>query len=129
VSKKKLKKGDLMKIFHLIAACLIAILGVIHTAMTPVFYHAFTLDAIWFAGTGLALVFLGLLNIAANKSALSSNFNLCIVANLICTIYFFLLVIILPEPHAFAGVVFILGLFMSSILMRIKLEKMLPDNQ
>ena len=55
-----------MRLFYRITAYSLS-LGVIHTALTPLFYDRFSPDALWFAGTGLALVFLGLLNLVAER--------------------------------------------------------------
>jgi len=52
-----------MKTVHRISAYIIVGLGLIHTLATPIFYSGFTEDGLWFAGTGLGLVFLGLLNL------------------------------------------------------------------
>lgn len=64
-----------MKTFYKIASWLLAILGGIHLSMTHVFYGKLSVSALWFAGTGLSLVFLGLLNYAALKAALSGRFS------------------------------------------------------
>jgi hypothetical protein len=52
-----------MKIVHRISAYILVGLGLIHTLATPFFYSGFTEDALWFAATGLGLIFLALLNL------------------------------------------------------------------
>jgi hypothetical protein len=47
---------------HVLAWTIFA-LGVVHCLVTFVAYKAFSLAAVWFFGTGLALLFLGMLNL------------------------------------------------------------------
>ena len=48
-----------------IAGALIAVQGAGHTFVgTPMFFRSVSRDAVWFAGAGLAMIFLGLLNLA-----------------------------------------------------------------
>ncbi len=58
-------------------------LGIGHSALTPVFYKSFSQDAMWFFGTGLSLVFLGLLNIAASKLLNRWLLSMTLLANVI----------------------------------------------
>lgn len=109
-----------MKKVYLISAFLILFLGLIHTAMTPVFYPAFSLDSLWFAGAGLALVFLGSLNYFASKIMTKLILNVCIIANIILTIYLSLISVLLPEIHAFIGVILMLCLLVGAVWMRIQ---------
>jgi hypothetical protein len=51
----------MLKRVDLILAGLLVALGVLHTVLTPVFHALYSLQSLWFAGTGLALLFLGLL--------------------------------------------------------------------
>ncbi len=84
-------------------------LGILHTLLTPLFYSGFTTDALWFAGTGLGLLFLGLFNLAVLKSGAQAALNLCLIANIIGSLYGILIVIILPEPQAFLALLAFLG--------------------
>lgn len=84
-------------------------LGILHTLLTPLFYSAFTIDALWFAGTGLGLLFLGLFNLAVLKPGVQAALNLCLTANIIGFVYSILLVIILPEPQVFLALLGFLG--------------------
>lgn len=113
-----------MQKVYAISSWLIILLGVGHTIMTPVFYHQLTLDALWFAGTGLALIFLGILNVFAIKTAITIINTVCICANLLVTIYFFLILLAFPklEPQAIIGGIAILGLFISSIFYRLSVK-------
>lgn len=94
-------------------------LGVIHTALTPVFYNEFSEDALWFAGTGLALIFLSLLNIAAERVFERWILDICIAANLVGTIYSILTVIALPEIQAVISSLIFLTVMASSLYLRL----------
>ena len=54
-----------MKSLYRSSTIVLLLLGIGHTLMTPVFYPEFTEEFLWFAGTGLGLLYLALLNIAA----------------------------------------------------------------
>lgn len=68
---------------HKICTILVLAIGVVHTAATVVFYNSLSEGAIWFAGAGLAGVFVALLNLAlwppeapilSRRSAAAANF-------------------------------------------------------
>ena len=47
---------------HLTASAVVILVALAHVAMTPVLYDTWTPDTVWFAGTGLGLLFLGVSN-------------------------------------------------------------------
>lgn len=89
---------------------LLLVLGSIHTVLTPVFYKTFTLNALWFAGTGLAFVFLGFINFSRIKTTERLIKMLCSLGNALALIYCILMVIKLAEPQAFIGLIDLLVL-------------------
>jgi hypothetical protein len=99
-----------------IAIALILLLGLLHTIMTPVFYKTFDLNAIWFAGTGLAFVFLGVINIARVKTPEILIKRLCLTVNLIAVIYGVFVVIKLVKPHAYFSLIVLLFLLILSFI-------------
>lgn len=52
-----------MRALDYVFAGLIFSLGIVHCIVTFIQYKALTLSAVWFFGTGLALLFLGMLNL------------------------------------------------------------------
>ncbi|MCS6989077.1 MAG: hypothetical protein NZM06_06110 [Chloroherpetonaceae bacterium] len=46
----------------------LTLLGLTQTLLTPFFYDSLTEEAVWFFGSGLALMFLGFLNLARRQS-------------------------------------------------------------
>ena len=97
-----LSKLDAVAIGGLIVA------GTIHTVFTPIFNPAWTLETVWFAGTGLALIFLGLLNIARRRSTDAMVRRLSGGANIVGLIYMGVVVGFIAAPHVLAIMVFLL---------------------
>jgi hypothetical protein len=90
---------------HLISSYLIIALGAIHILFTVFAYDYFSLDAFWFAGSGMAIVFAGFLNLMFLKFA-GKDFTvwiLCLLGNLFSTILFVVGLFIIGEPQVFAG--------------------------
>ena len=106
-----------MRLFYRITAYSLS-LGVIHTALTPLFYDRFSPDALWFAGPGLALVFLGLLNLMAERVWEVWALNICIAANLIGCVYGILVAVALPEIQAYVALVVFIAAVATSLLAR-----------
>jgi MFS-type transporter involved in bile tolerance (Atg22 family) len=101
--------NDVLNTLHKISSVLLVALGVVHTTLTPVFYGRFSLNALWFAGSGLAMVFLGFLNIALGRAAGRDRIvrTLCHVANLVTTVFGVLLATADSEPQVIFGLVLI----------------------
>lgn len=107
------------KLIHKIISGLIIGLGVLHCVFTALNYDRFTLNAMWFLGSGIAIVLAGFLNAAAIRvggSDLVVRF-LCLAANLIFVVLFAVALWLLSQPQVVVGV----GLFLVaaiSVLMR-----------
>jgi hypothetical protein len=109
-----------MKTVHKISSWVILALGVVHTLATPIFYSGFTEDALWFAATGLGMVFLGMLNLAVIQNPSPAGFTLCIIANVLASLLFgtMLPLIGLNAPQAYLAVGSFLGAMVGSIFSR-----------
>lgn len=81
-------------------------LGLVHSAMTPVFYNTFSVDAVWYFGTGLALIFLSLLNIAASRLLVPWLLTMALLANVAGTLHSLVTLWVLMEPQAYVGSIF-----------------------
>lgn len=75
-----------MKLFYKIGSYGLGI-GLVHSGLTPLFYDHVSLDALWFASTGIMLLFLGLLNLTAGRIWQVWLFNICIPANMITLLF------------------------------------------
>jgi len=112
------------KIIDYIATILLLILGSVHTIMTPVFYKTFDRNALWFIGTGLSFVFLGLINIARIKTTENIIKILCPIGNALAFIYCIFIVIKLSAPQAFVSLIVLLFLFVLSLINLKSIKKM-----
>jgi hypothetical protein len=53
---------------HFVASAVVALIGAAHVAVTPWQYRHWNADAVWFVGTGLALLGLAAVNIAVLRA-------------------------------------------------------------
>ena len=107
-----------MKKYYRIAAYLLILLGVIHSSFTPVFYKNFNADALWFFGSGLSYIFMGLYNLASLKVNIKSITSMAIILNFIGTIFTIAITYILREPQAFVALVLVIFIFLSSLFLK-----------
>lgn len=98
---------------YLIAFCAL-LLGVAHLAVGFAAYEAFTLDALWFAGTGLAIMSVAVSNFSLPASGLRYKITYA-AQNLIMVIFFAAAWIVLPAPQVAVGAV----LFSALLLFRL----------
>ena len=71
-----------MKTVYLLFTAFVLLLGFVHTAYTPFAYANMTLDAVWFAGAGMGLIYLSILNLFRIHTREAWMKGICIVANL-----------------------------------------------
>jgi hypothetical protein len=106
-----------MKKLRIVLSLFIALLGVAHTCFTPVFYNKCDLFSLWFAATGLALVFMGGANylmIGRGETWLKIG---AAVANFgMLTILTMVAISLNHAPQAWLGVALALGLFVTGII-------------
>jgi len=92
------------------------LLGVIHAALTPLFYAFLSPNGMWFFGTGLTLIFLCMLNIAASRLLNLWLLRFTLTANIIGTVFSAVLAYVLGEPQAYIGLLFHLIVLTACIL-------------
>jgi hypothetical protein len=84
--------------------------GVGHVLLTPVFYrHESALNQIWFAGSGLGLAFLGMLNLARTRGDATAR-KLSKAANPAGAIFLGVVAARLRDPQTFGALAVTLGL-------------------
>jgi len=99
-----------------IAIYLLILLGVIHSGLTPVFYKSFNADALWFFGTGLSYIFMGLYNLATLKVNLKSISRVAVILNFVGTVFTIAITYILREPQAYVAMFLVICILAFSIL-------------
>ncbi|MBN1904713.1 MAG: hypothetical protein JW927_06415 [Deltaproteobacteria bacterium] len=87
---------------------LLIVLGVCHTSFTPIFYKVFDLNALWFAGTGMAFVFLGLINISRLQTTGMLMKILCSISNALALIFCILIFLKMAQPQVFISLFILL---------------------
>jgi hypothetical protein len=96
----------MLKTIHNVCAYLIIVLGIVHLLFTFQNYDEFTLDALWFAGAGFAIVFAGFLNLITirlgGRDALARV--LCFISNLSFVILFIAAMWLMRQPQVFVGI-------------------------
>lgn len=110
-----------MKTIHKVSTWVLIGLGIGHTVLTPLFYPSLTEDSLWFAGTGLGLLFLGLFNLAMLRASIASN--LCLGANIIGSVFGVLIVVVMPAPQAILALLAFLGAVIGCIPLRTSHEQ------
>jgi len=103
------------KIFRIVLYCLI-LLGVIHSTFTLFLYESLSANALWFFGTGLSYVFMGLYNLAALKVKIAAISNIAVILNFIGTIFTIAITYILNEPQAYLAMILVIFIFVFSVL-------------
>jgi Na+/glutamate symporter len=89
---------------------LAVLLGAAHLALTWPVYRAATLEALWFAGSGLAVLSTALLNIQALRQGGRRHRWLLFLANLVMAAFFAAAWPLLKGPQVALGFALFLGL-------------------
>jgi hypothetical protein len=105
-----------MERLYKIAIYLLILLGVIHSGLTPIFYKSFNADALWFFGSGLSYIFMGLYNLATLKVNINSLSRIAVVLNFVGTIFTIAITYILREPQAYIAMFLVICILAFSIL-------------
>lgn len=103
------------KIYRIALYCLI-LLGIIHSVFTLFLYESLSADALWFFGTGLSYIFMGLYNLAALKVKTATISNMVVVLNFIGTIFTIAITYILKEPQTYVAMILVIFIFIFSVM-------------
>ncbi len=90
---------------HKIITGLIIALGILHVLVTFLDYSSFSVRALWFVGTGIAIIQAGFLNLVLLRDAGKDKVvrMLCLISNLIFALLFASALFVLPQPQVFFG--------------------------
>ena len=100
-----------------IFSALLLLLGAVHTILTPMFFKDFNEDFLWFAGTGLAFVFLAFLNFSRISTIFFNIRIMCLIGNLVGLFFIICLMNtgVGVAPQAFVSLIVLLSLFLLSL--------------
>ncbi|WP_373487679.1 hypothetical protein [Blastomonas sp.] len=91
------------------------LLGGVHIALTPLAYADWTIDALWFVGTGLAIVLAAAANFVRFQSSGVSSRLILATMNLAMGCYFAAAWLVLPGPQVVIGGVLFFALTICSL--------------
>ena len=96
-------------------AMLVGLLGTVHLALTPLAYASWTIDALWFVGTGMAMVIAAAANVIAGKTpGLGVRMSLAAI-NIAMGGFFAAAWLVLPGPQVIIGGLLFVGLALCSL--------------
>lgn len=98
---------------HRLGWCLIAVaglLGTAHVALTPLAYAHWTIDALWFLGSGLAIVGAAVANVVGMAQSTARSLWAMLAINLMMAGFFAAAWSVLPGPQVIVGGAVFMGL-------------------
>ena len=103
-----------------ISSWLVVALGCAHLLFTFRNYDEFSMDAFWFAGAGLAIVFAGFLNVALIRDGGRDRLTraLCLITNAACALLSVAALTLMRQPQVFAGEALFAFLTVAALLTR-----------
>jgi hypothetical protein len=96
-------------------AILAGLLGVVHLALTTLVYANWTIDALWFVGTGMAMVVAAAANVIAGKAPGPGVRMSIATVNIAMTGFFAAAWLVLPGPQTIIGGLLFLSLALCSL--------------
>lgn len=90
------------------------LLGLVHIALTPLAYADWTIEALWFVGSGLAIVVAGAANVVGFQSRGVGRQWILTAINLAMGCFFATVWLVLPGPQVIVGGLLFLGLAICS---------------
>ena len=106
-----------MTVVHRLGSWGLMGLGAAHTLCTPLLFGAFSPGALWFAGSGLAFVFLGALNLSAAGDSGSVS-RLCVAANCAGVLFGVATIMVVSEPQALVALAALVLVLVASVARR-----------
>lgn len=103
-----------MSKFYRVFSFLLGLLGLTHLAFTVVIAESFNLEALWFAGSGIAFVLGGLINITNSRTYINNLKIVSIITNLILLAFSILIITLMIAPQSIAAVLICLATLIGS---------------
>ena len=116
-----------MGILTRIAAGALVFFGVVHVAMTARNYQLNSAEAIWFAGSGIMLIASGLLTLSATAPGARIARVCSIIVNLLAFSLGMLAIAVVPGPHIYLLVAFIVAALIGVSGLVFRSDKVLPQ--
>lgn len=97
-------------------AIVAGLLGLVHITLTPLAYADWTIEALWFVGSGLAIVVAAAANFIAYQSSDGGRQWILAVINLSMGCFFAAAWLVLPGPQVILGGVLFLCLAICALI-------------
>jgi hypothetical protein len=88
---------------QMVLAIAALLLAMAHMALLPLLYPAWSIDALWFAGSGLAMLAVAAANFLTFDPVHRSNHLIMVAVNLMMACYFVAAWLVLPEIQVVIG--------------------------
>ena len=99
-----------MRLLEWLLAIVAGLLGALHVALTAVLYRHASLEALWFAGTGLGIAAVAVVNIVALRAGDRSSPLLLFATNTVMAVFFASVWPLMKGPQVTLGFVLFAGL-------------------
>lgn len=100
----------------IVLAAVGGLLGLVHIALTPLAYADWTIEALWFVGSGLAIVVAAAANFVGFQSWGVSGQRILTAINLTMSCFFAAAWVVLPGPQVILGGLLFLCLAICSLV-------------
>lgn len=108
----------MVRLLHKVSVYLLIALGTVHTSLTPVFNKELSVEAMYFASAGLAMMVIGFLNLAMSRNHDDRvTVLLCYIANVLFAVFGLLTALVLREPQAYFGLLLITTMTITSFIL------------
>lgn len=113
----------MMRRLEWLLASLAGLLGTLHVALTAVLYQYPSLEALWFAGTGLGILAVAAVNIVGLRASDRSSLGIVFASNAVMVGFFFSVWTLMKAPQVALGFVLFIGLAIFSALRTLRARR------
>lgn len=112
-----------MRRLEWLLATVAGLLGALHVGLTVALYRQASLEALWFAGAGLAIAAVSVMNIVALRAGDRSSPAILFVANTVMACFFAAAWTLMKAPQVALGFVLFMGLAVCSASKSLKVPR------
>jgi hypothetical protein len=105
-----------MRRLEWLLASIAGLVGILHVALTAVLYQHPSLEALWFAGTGLGIIAVAAVNIVGLRASDRSSLGIVFAANAAMVSFFASAWALMKAPQVALGIAVFAGLAICSAL-------------
>lgn len=111
---RSLVENEMIIRAHWICTAAAALLSLLHLFVATRIYRDLTVDALWFSGTGLALLAIALINLLRLSEPTRLSAIVALAANVLTMTFMVLLASVHPAPQVFFGLALFVALTLCS---------------